>query len=321
MGIYGQDWASYQSAQPDTTDLSFVFIKVTEGAGYVNPLWQAQLQWARSRGLVAGLYHYPHMGNSVDVELGHFLTAAGQAIQPGVMLCLDWEGYDSANASVPHAQQLAFKDQFLGSLKAREPHNPAGVYMNTDYLANVDGSGRHGDFLWIATSGRPAGNPGINANWLFHQYSDMPVDSDYCPLGSVAELRTWAMSFAQATPATTPPQEDPMDAAQYAEFKGILFGVSNDLKATRADVDTLFDTSRAMLFGISNDLHAGDNDLKTLLAAQSAAVTALAAQLGQQHDGVDTAQVVAAVQAAISAAVVKVDVAVTQAPAPPTSSS
>jgi hypothetical protein len=57
--------------------------------------------------------------------------------------------------------------------------------------------------------------------------------------------------------------------------------------------------------------------LQQTVTAQGAAVTALVAQLGVQHPGVDTAAVVSAVQAAIAAAVVHVDVAVTQPPAAP----
>jgi hypothetical protein len=46
------------------------------------------------------------------------------------------------------------------------------------------------------------------------------------------------------------------------------------------------------------------------VTAQGAAITALAQQLGDTNDGVDTAAVVAAVQQAIENAVVKVDVSV-----------
>ncbi|MFE6489437.1 GH25 family lysozyme, partial [Streptomyces sp. NPDC057757] len=74
MGIYGQDWASYQSAQPDTGGLAFVFTKITEGTGYINPRWVAQRDHAKANGLVWGGYHYPHMGNSPQAEADYFLA-------------------------------------------------------------------------------------------------------------------------------------------------------------------------------------------------------------------------------------------------------
>jgi hypothetical protein len=199
MGIYGQDWASYQSATPNTGGLSFAFIKVSEGMTYTNPEWTSQRDHARSGGLVVGYYHYPHMANSPQAEADHFLALAQP--RPGELLCLDWEGYDNANSAVPHGTQLAYKEAFLRHLKSAAPHNPVGMYCNTDYGRNVDTTGFFQDFLWIAADG-PAGQPSVNANWLFHQYSSAGgVDQDYCHLGSTAELHTWAESFAPSAPS------------------------------------------------------------------------------------------------------------------------
>jgi GH25 family lysozyme M1 (1,4-beta-N-acetylmuramidase) len=202
MGIYGQDWASYQGAQPNTSGLSFAFTKVSEGLGYTNPRWVAQRDHAKASGLVWGGYHYPHMANSPQAEADYFLSQV--AWQPGDLIVLDWEGYDQANQGVSRAAQLAYKEAWLRYVKGRMPHNPVGMYCNADYWTRVDTSGYFADFLWIATAGRVAGDPGIQAPWLFHQYSDQPVDSDYCHLGSVDELRSWALSFASPAPAPAP---------------------------------------------------------------------------------------------------------------------
>jgi hypothetical protein len=208
MGIYGQDWASYQSAAPDTSGLSFVFTKITEGTGYTNPEWQSQRDHAKGNGLVWGGYAYPHMGNSVQAEADFFLSKV--AWKPGDMPCLDWEGYDAANAGVPRSQQAAYKDAWLRYVKSKLPHNPVGMYCNVDYWRNVDKTGYYGDFLWIATAGLPAGQPGISTPWLFHQYSAATVDHDYCHLGSTAELKAWALSFQPQPPAPKPPAPKPV---------------------------------------------------------------------------------------------------------------
>jgi hypothetical protein len=198
MGIYGQDWASYQTSQPDTSGLAFAFVKISEGLGYVNPKWARQRNHAKAHGLVWGGYHYPHMGNSARDEADYFLSQV--AWQPGDVIILDWEGYDDANAGVSQTRQLAYKEEWLRYVKSRLPHNPVGMYCNTSYWRQVDTTGYYGDFLWIATAGRKAGDPGIAASWMFHQYTDNPIDTDYCPLGSTAELRAWAHSFASPTP-------------------------------------------------------------------------------------------------------------------------
>ncbi len=212
MGSYGQDWSSYQEGQPDTSGLAFAFVKITEGLGYTNPRWVTQRNHAKANGLVWGGYHYPHMANDPHAEADAFLAKV--AWQPGDLIILDWEGYDPANSGVSKADQLAYKDAWLRYVKTRMPDHPVGMYCNTDYWRNVDTSSYYADFLWIATSGRPAGDPGIQAPWLFHQFTDTPVDTDYCHLAGPDELRSWAMSFTPTTtPTPAPPaEEDPMAA-------------------------------------------------------------------------------------------------------------
>lgn len=206
MGIYGQDWASYQSATPDTVGLSFVFVKVAEGLSYINPRWTQQRDHAKTKGLVWGAYFYPHMANSPRTEADYFLSQV--AWQPGDLVVLDWEGYDAANSTVSKSTQAAYKDEWLRYVKSRLPNNKVGVYSNVDYWRNVDTTSYCGDFLWIATAGRNAGDPGISDPWMFHQYSEAGgLDRDYCHLGSTAELRAWALG--------TQPQEADMDATEH----------------------------------------------------------------------------------------------------------
>lgn len=187
MDCYGQDWASYQSPAPDVTGLSFVFVKATEGLTYANPRWAQQVAYARLHKLTVGHYHYPHMGNSATAEADFFLRTARP--QPGDVVALDWEGYDVANRSVSFAAQVAYKKAFLAHVTAALPHNQAGTYCDSDYL-DRDPAGAYGDFLWIATANKAAGQPGISRSWLFHQYSASSVDRDYCNLSADA-LRAW----------------------------------------------------------------------------------------------------------------------------------
>jgi GH25 family lysozyme M1 (1,4-beta-N-acetylmuramidase) len=206
MGIYGQDWASYQSATPSTSGLSFVFVKVAEGLSYINPLWAQQRDHAKAKGLVWGAYYYPHMANSPQAEADYFLSQV--AWQPGDLVVLDWEGYDPANTGVAKSTQASYKDAWLRYVKSRLPNNRVGVYANVDYWRNVDRSGYCGDFLWIATAGRNAGDPGISDPWLFHQYSEAGgLDRDYCHLATAADLRAWALSTTTQEDTMATPQE------------------------------------------------------------------------------------------------------------------
>ncbi len=200
MGIYGQDWSSYQSPAPDASGLSFAFIKVTQGLTYVNPLWQQQRAHAHAAGLVVGLYHYPDMTQDPAAEALHFLGVAQP--QPGELLALDWEGYDAVNAAVPKSSQAAYKDAWIAHAQAQASEHRVGLYCDKDYWLNVDTTSQCGDFLWIATAGLPVGAPGIQHPWLFQQFADTPADRDFCPLPSTAALAEWAQNLEADMPTT-----------------------------------------------------------------------------------------------------------------------
>lgn len=187
-GSYGQDWSSFQATNLPTAGLAFVVVKQTEGLTYTNPNAAAQVTHGRDNGLVVGHYHYPHMANSAAAEADRFLGVA--APHAGDFLVLDWEGYDNANKGVPFSTQVAYKKAWLAHVQTALPYMQTGTYANTDYL-NRDPNGAYGDFLWIATANRPAGQPGITRKWLFHQYGASGIDRDYCPL-TAAELQSWA---------------------------------------------------------------------------------------------------------------------------------
>ena len=285
MGIYGQDWSSYQSTAPDSDNLSFAFVKVTQGLTYTNPNWQAQRAHAASSGLVVGVYHYPDMANSPQTEADHFLSVA----QPGSgeMVALDWEGYDAANLAVPKAAQASYKDAWIAHVQSRLPNNQVGLYCNKDYWLNVDTTSDCGDFLWIATAGLPAGQPGIQHPWLFHQFSSSPVDQDYCALADAQALRQWALAKSAAPPPAQPPEE-PVTPADAELFVTTLLGhVLPDAGIKNAD-GTPATRTVADYFEYL-DLHhqtllAQVSALSTQVTALSAAVTAL-----EQHSSTSPA--------------------------------
>lgn len=195
--IYGVDVSAYQSATVPTVTPSdehkvdFVFVKVTEGLSYVNPRWVAQRDSAKAHGMVWGAYHYPHMANDPVREADYFLSQV--AWKPGDIIVLDWEGYDAANQGVSKARQIAYRDAWLKHVKGKMPGYRVGMYANLDYWYRVDTTSNCGDFLWIATGGAPAGNPGITHPWTFHQYSTAGnMDHDAANFPTRAALAAWA---------------------------------------------------------------------------------------------------------------------------------
>ncbi|MFJ2399867.1 glycoside hydrolase family 25 protein [Streptomyces xanthochromogenes] len=242
MGIYGQDWASYQSATPDTSGLSFTFIKITEGLGYTNPLWARQRDHAKANGLVVGFYHYPHIANDPVAEADFFLRQINLA--PGDLLVLDWEWYGQ---NVSNATARAYKTAWLARVKASAHGHRVGVYADRNNWLTVDADSNAGDFLWIADY-VPAGQPRIQADWLFHQYGSQPVDKDYCHLDAAA-LRAWALG-------TQPQPEDdmPLTDADVQKIWGYSHGDKPDVHQTLANSAAQAATASSGVVSLSKKL-------------------------------------------------------------------
>jgi GH25 family lysozyme M1 (1,4-beta-N-acetylmuramidase) len=294
--IHGIDVSAYQSATYSTSGLDFVFTKVTEGLSYVNPRWVAQRDRAKAAGLVWGAYHYPHMGNDPRAEADYFLKQVNW--KPGDIIVLDWEGYDAANKGVSKAQQIAYRDAWLKYVKSKMPGHRVGMYCNTDYWLHVDKTSNCGDFLWIATAGAAAGQPGIKAKWTFHQYSTAGgIDHDVAAFPNRAALAAWAHGTTEEDPMAGFSKQDIFDAVW-----------KTDAIAGPADAADHKTNPNWQPQSILKDVQARVRALTVSEAAQSAAIAKLAQLVGSN---VDTAAVVSAVQEAIKDAVVKVNVDVT----------
>ncbi|KKD03709.1 glycoside hydrolase family 25 protein [Streptomyces sp. WM6386] len=181
--LRGIDVSAYQSSSYDTDGLSFVFIKATEGRTYTNPRLAAQTKRARDAGLVVGFYHFLWPGN-LTAQAEYFVSKAPERV--GDILAVDWE----TTGDGTHASN-AEKDRFIRKLKELRPNNRVVLYANRNYWLNIDSTSYAGDGLWIADY-VTAGKPRIKAKWLFHQYTDDPVDKNVADFASKAALRAWA---------------------------------------------------------------------------------------------------------------------------------
>lgn len=180
MTIKGQDWSDYQPSQPSVAGLSFAFVKATEGTHYVNPLMTQQAAWARKNGLVVGFYHFARPGSMTD-QAAYFVDKAASV--EGDLLAIDWEdsGVSCAN-----------KDDLLTRTKSLRPGHKVVLYCNKYFWRSVDTTSNCGDGLWIADYASHAGSPGVNHSWMFHQYSDSPLDEDVANFADVSALKRWA---------------------------------------------------------------------------------------------------------------------------------
>ena len=181
--LRGIDVSAYQSSSYDTDDISFAFIKATEGRSYVNPKLTAQTKTAREAGLVVGFYHFLWPGN-LTAQADYFVSKAPE--KAGDILAVDWESTSEGT----HASN-AEKDLFIRKVKERRPNSQVILYTNRNFWLNIDTTSYAGDGLWIADY-VTAGEPRIKAKWRFHQYTDDPHDKNVADFKSRAALREWA---------------------------------------------------------------------------------------------------------------------------------
>ncbi|MEU6221671.1 glycoside hydrolase family 25 protein [Streptomyces sp. NPDC047022] len=181
--LHGIDVSAYQSSSYDTSGLSFVFIKATEGRSYVNPKLTAQIKTARDAGCVVGFYHFLWPGNIAD-QAEYFVSRTPE--RTGDLLAVDWE----TTGDGTHASN-AEKDSFIRRVKQLKPGNRVLLYTNRNFWLTIDTTSYAGDGLWIADY-VTAGQPRIKAAWRFHQYTSDPVDEDVANFASKTALREWA---------------------------------------------------------------------------------------------------------------------------------
>lgn len=195
--LHGVDISSHQTGwTPDGTE-AYVFVKATEGKSYTNPAYADQLAAARNAGLVVGHYHWLNNGD-VQAQVDYFLSVAD--LQPGDMIACDWE--DSSN---PTTSQ---KDTWITTVQQRlAGQHRVGLYCNRDWWLNHDTSSFYGDYLWIANY-TSADDPGIQAEWLFWQWTSTPIDQNRGRFADTAALRAWA-----GCPDTPVPPDPPDPSA------------------------------------------------------------------------------------------------------------
>lgn len=90
--LTGIDISSHQKDDSVIDNQEFVIIKATEGNGYKNERFDAQLTHAIAKGKLIGFYHYsrPDLGNTPEAEADWFLSVVGDYVGKSV-LALDHE--------------------------------------------------------------------------------------------------------------------------------------------------------------------------------------------------------------------------------------
>lgn len=105
--MQGIDISNWQNGiDLNTVPYDFVICKATQGVSYVSPDCARQVEQARARGKLFGVYHYID-GSGAQAEADYFLDNIANWIGEGV-LCLDWESnQNSAWGNEDYLRQVA----------------------------------------------------------------------------------------------------------------------------------------------------------------------------------------------------------------------
>lgn len=199
--IKGIDVSDYQPSGYVTAGLDFVFIKATEGTGYVNPKLAAQVETARKAGLVVGFYHFQHHGDT-KAQVDHFVNTIKSHLSGSDILALDWEQKGLTTED---------KDVWLKEAKAAHPSHKVILYTFTSMWASAGKFLQDG--LWIADPNHEAGRPGVKEHWVFQQYSSSGgIDHNVGNFGNKESLLAWCA-----------PKAAPKPSPMYAPFPGASF--------------------------------------------------------------------------------------------------
>ncbi len=169
--------------------------KLTQGAGYVDPLAVGRLRAATAvSGILLGGYHYMTLTDTVSAQVANFMFAVGRVDHP-LMLVLDFE-------TTPSRVAEGMASEFVNAIRIKTGHWPV-LYTGRWTITPIPMDNLPACDLWLPEYGtHPIPPPGFSS-WKLHQYSDgtagpNPVDipgigkvdqSEFN--GTIDELRVW----------------------------------------------------------------------------------------------------------------------------------
>jgi lysozyme len=144
-------------------DVSFAFIKATEGGDVVDARFKTNWDGARAAGIAVGAYHFFTFCRPGAEQAANLIATVPRA-EPSLPVVVDLE-FGGNCSTLPKPQGLATElGAFLGIVESWYGHQ-AVLYVTRDFL-DTYGSILPGRRLWVRSIGWFPGTP----NWLFWQY-------------------------------------------------------------------------------------------------------------------------------------------------------
>lgn len=148
-------------------DVTFAFIKATEGSSHQDPCFMKNWENARQSGVYAGAYHFFSYESGGKTQAQNFISTVGK-FEGTLPPVVDLEFYgDYYENPLPRQETRAILDELLDTLEESYGVKPIIYTTTRAYYSYILGGG-YGDYpLWIRdVHMEPMGR------WSFWQYSD-----------------------------------------------------------------------------------------------------------------------------------------------------
>ena len=165
---HGDSVTSWNSVK--NSKISYVFLKATEGTGFVDNKFNRRWNELKENGLIRAAYHFFRPSKDAIKQAEHFWNVVGNLEDDDMPLVLDLEVDDGMPSSTVEGKAL----DFLLKVEALSGKRPI-IYGGPYFLKDLTLAERFKDYpLWVAHY-KSSGQPMIPSPWInytFWQYSD-----------------------------------------------------------------------------------------------------------------------------------------------------
>jgi lysozyme len=171
--IYGIDVSHHQGKiewgkvkQWQNRKISFIYVKATEGASYIDRTYENNFNGAKQNNLLVGSYHYFRTTSSVEDQLANFIGKVDKEKQDLIPL-IDVEERSNWNTSEFHRNL----QEFLDLVENHFGSKPMIYTVNSFYNHYLSGKYKSYHFL-IGRYGKNPPNLRDKSSWTVWQFSE-----------------------------------------------------------------------------------------------------------------------------------------------------
>lgn len=158
-------------------EISFAFIKATEGSGYVDAYFYDNWQGADRTQLFTGAYHFFSFDSPASTQAENYISTVGD-LSGKIAPVVDVEYYGDKRSNPPDRERTVAQLQELLALLEAHYHAKPIIYTTCQVYQRYI-KGEFGEYpLWIRNVYYPP-DVDMKGEWVFWQYSDKGVLRGY----------------------------------------------------------------------------------------------------------------------------------------------